>query len=115
MRVVWRRELRGGAWDLSFCGEEGGCPSRFLYGESCGFSGLAEGMRPCEGGFALGICAVGEGWRGRAGGAGRRGYGHWLERVPPELVVGVGEVSLPPLPMEEVGLLRVPPDPTWEV
>ena len=24
MRAVWRAELRGGAWDLSFCGEKGG-------------------------------------------------------------------------------------------
>ena len=62
------------------------------------------------------ICAVGEGWRGRAGGAGRGSYGHWLVRVPPELVVGVGEVRVPPLPMEGVGLLSVPPPgPTWEV
>ena len=53
MRVVRRAELRGGAWDVSFCGEEGGCPSRFLCGERGGLSGLAEGMRPCEGGFAL--------------------------------------------------------------
>jgi hypothetical protein len=45
MRAVWRVELRGGVWDLSFCGGEGGCPSRALYGERCGFSGLAEGMR----------------------------------------------------------------------
>ena len=44
-----------------------------------------------------------------------RGYGHWLVRVPPELVVGVEAVRVPPLPMEGVGLLRVPPDPTWEV
>jgi hypothetical protein len=22
MRAVWRAELRGGAWDLSFCGEQ---------------------------------------------------------------------------------------------
>ena len=58
---------------------------------------------------------MGEGWRGRAGGAGRRGYGHWLERVPPELVVGVGAVSLPPPPMEGVALPSLPPDPTWEV
>ena len=63
-----------------------------------------------------GICAVGEGWRGRAGGAGRRGYGHWSVRVPPELVVGVGGVvRVPPLPMEEVALRSLPPDPTREV
>ena len=43
------------------------------------------------------------------------GYGHWLVRVPPELILEVGEVRVPPLPMEEVGLLRVPPDPTWGV
>ncbi len=24
MRAAWRAELRGGAWGLSFCGEEGG-------------------------------------------------------------------------------------------
>jgi hypothetical protein len=24
MRAVWRAELRGGAWDASFCGEKGG-------------------------------------------------------------------------------------------
>ena len=62
-----------------------------------------------------GICGMGEGRRGRAGGAGRRGYGHWLERVPPELVLEVGEVRVPPLPMKEVGLPSLPPDPTWEV
>ena len=67
-------------------------------------------------GLVKGIYAVGEGWRGRAGGGiGRGGYGHWLERVPPELVLEVGEERVPPLPMEGVGLLRVPPDPTWEV
>jgi len=49
MRAVWWPELRDGAWDLSFCGEKRGCPSRSLYGERCGFSGLAEGMRPWEG------------------------------------------------------------------
>ena len=58
---------------------------------------------------------MGEGWRGRAGSAGRRGYRHWLVRVPPELVLGVGEVRVPPLPMEEVALRSLPPDPTWEV
>jgi len=63
-----------------------------------------------------GICAVGEGWRGRAGGViGRGSYGHWLVRVPPELVVGVGEVSLPPLRMEGVALPSLPPDPAREV
>ena len=62
-----------------------------------------------------GICAVGEGWRGRAGGAGRRGYRHWLVRVPPELVLEVGAVRVPPLPMEEVALRSLPPDPTWGV
>ena len=56
--------------------------------------------------------SYGAGWKGRAGGAGRRGYGHRVVRVPPELVVGVGEVSLPPLPMEEVALPSLPPDPT---
>jgi len=39
--------------------ENGGCPSRFMYGESCGFSGLLEGMRPCEGGFVLSAYFVG--------------------------------------------------------
>ena len=81
--------------------------------ERGGFSGLAEGMRPEKG-----ICAVGEGWKGKGragGGIGRRGYGHWLVRVPPELVLEVGEVSLPPLPMEGVALPSLPPDPTWEV
>ena len=67
-------------------------------------------MRPGKG-----YLSYGAGWKGRAGGAGRKGYGHWLVRVPPELVLGVGEVRLPPLPMEGVGLLRVPPDPTREV
>jgi hypothetical protein len=57
----------------------------------------------------------GEGWKGRVGGAGRRGYGHRLVRVPPELVLGVGEVRMPPLSIEEVGLLRVPPNSTREV
>ena len=55
MRAAWRPELRGGAWDLSFCGEKGDARAA-LYGERCGFSGLAEGMRPGKG-----ICAVGEG------------------------------------------------------
>jgi hypothetical protein len=50
---------KGGAWHFSFCGEKGGCPSRSLYGERCGFSGLAEGMRPCEGGFVLSAYFVG--------------------------------------------------------
>ena len=59
MRAVWRAELRGGAWDASFGGEKGGCPSRFMYGERCGFSGLVEGMRPCEGGFVLSAYFVG--------------------------------------------------------
>ena len=58
---------------------------------------------------------MGEGWRGRAGCAGRRGYGQWLVRMPPELVVGVGEVRVPPLPMEGVALPSLPPDPTREV
>jgi len=49
MRAVWRAELRGGAWDASFCGEKRGCPSRALCGERGGFSGLAEGMRPRKG------------------------------------------------------------------
>ena len=81
-----------------------------MYGERCGLSGLAEGMRPCEGDLSYGA-----GWKGRAGGAGRRGYGHWLVRVPPELILEVGAVRVPPLPMEEVGLPSVPPDPTREV
>jgi len=59
MRAVWRPELRGGAWDASFCGEKRGCPSRFMYGERGGFSGLAEGMRSCEGGFVLSAYFVG--------------------------------------------------------
>ena len=110
MRAVWRAELRGGAWDLSFCGEKGDARAA-LYGERCGFSGLAEGMRPWKG-----ICAVGEGWRGRAGsGIGRVSYGHWLVRVPPELVLEVGAVRVPPLPMEGVALRSLPPDPTREV
>jgi hypothetical protein len=34
MRAVWRAELRGGARDASFCGEEGGMPEpRSLWGE----------------------------------------------------------------------------------
>ena len=57
----------------------------------------------------------GAGWKGRAGSAGRRSYGHRLVRVPPELVVEVGEVRVPPLLMEGLGLPRMPPDPTWEV
>jgi hypothetical protein len=52
MRAVWRVELRGGAWDASFGGRRGDARAA-LYGERCGFSGLAEGMRPCEWGFAL--------------------------------------------------------------
>jgi hypothetical protein len=60
-----------------------------------------------------GICRMGEGWRGRAEGGIRRGsYGHWLVRVPPKLILEVGEVSLPPLPMEGVALPSLPPDPT---
>jgi hypothetical protein len=88
----------------------GGDDRGALYGERYGFSGLAEGMRPGKGDLSYGA-----GWKGRAGGAGRRGYGHWLVKVPPELVLEVGEAMVPPLPMEEVGLPRVPPDPTWEV
>jgi hypothetical protein len=53
MRVVWRAELRGGAWDLSFCGEKRDARAT-LYGKRYGSSGLAEGMRPGEG-----ICAIG--------------------------------------------------------
>ena len=34
MRAVWRVELRGRAWDLSFCGEKGGMPEPLsLWGE----------------------------------------------------------------------------------
>jgi len=47
MRAVWRAEPKGGAWDLSFCGEKRDARAA-LYGERGGFSGLAEGMRPCE-------------------------------------------------------------------
>jgi hypothetical protein len=103
LRAVWRVELRGGAWEaFPFAGEKGGCPSRALYGERCGFSGLAEGTRPGKG-----ICRTGRDGRvERGGGIGMGGYGHWLVRVPPELVLGVGEVRVPPLPMEEVGLLQ---------
>jgi hypothetical protein len=32
-----------------FLREKGGCPSRALFGERCGLSGLAEAMRPYEG------------------------------------------------------------------
>ena len=39
-----------------------------------------------------------------------------MVRVPPELVVGVGGVMrVPPLPIEEVALRSLPPDPTREV
>ena len=66
-------------------------------------------------GLVKGDLLYGEGWKGRAGdGIGMVGYGHWLVRVPPELVLGV-VVRGPPLLMEGVWLLRVPPDPTWEV
>jgi len=54
MRAVWRAEPKDEAWDLSFCGEEEGCPSHSLYGERCGFSGLAEGMRPWKGDLSYG-------------------------------------------------------------
>ena len=64
-------------------------------------------MRPGKG-----VCRMGEGWRGRAGSAGRSGYGHWLVRVPPELTLEVGEVRVPPLRMGEMGLPSLPPDPT---
>jgi hypothetical protein len=37
-----------------FGGEEGMTEPRSLYGERCGFSGLAEGMRPCEGDLSYG-------------------------------------------------------------
>ena len=33
-----------------------------MYGERCGLSGLAEGMRPCEGDLSYGA-----GWKGRVG------------------------------------------------
>ena len=89
-------------------GEEG-CPSRSLW-EEVWFFWAGGGDGAWEGDLSYG-----EGWRGGAGRAGRGSYGHWLVRVPPELVLEVGAVRVPPLPMEGVGLLRVPPDPTWEV
>ena len=68
-------------------------------------------MRPGKGELSYGV-----GWKGRAGGGiGMGGYGHWPERVPPELVLEVGEVRTPPLPMEGVALPSLPPDPTREV
>jgi hypothetical protein len=85
---------------LLFWGEVGGNLSRALCGERCGFFWAGGGDEALGRGFVL----YGAGWKGRAGGAGRRGYGHWLVRVPPELVLGVGEVRVPPLPMEGVGL-----------
>jgi hypothetical protein len=53
MRAVWRVELRGGAWDAFFCREKRDARAA-LYGERYGFSGLAEGMRPCEGDLSYG-------------------------------------------------------------
>jgi len=53
MRAVWRAELRGGAWDASFFGEKRDARAA-LYGERCGSSGLAEGMRPCDGDLSYG-------------------------------------------------------------
>ena len=70
------------------------------------------GDEACEGGF---VVWERDGGVERWGGIGRRGYGHWLVRVPPELVLEVGEVRVPPLPMEEVAPRSLPPDPTREV
>jgi hypothetical protein len=52
MRAVWRAELRGGAWDLSFCGEKGGCLSRSLWGEGW-FFWAGGGDEGWEGGFVV--------------------------------------------------------------
>ena len=54
-----------------------------------------------------GIYRMGEGWRGRAGCAGRRGYGHWLVRVPPELVLEVGEGRVAGMMVSEGGEVRI--------
>jgi len=40
MRAVWRAELRGGAWDASFCGEKRDARAA-LYGERGVLSKLA--------------------------------------------------------------------------
>ena len=53
MRAVWRAELRDGAWDASFCGGKRDARA-VLYGKRCGFSGLAEETRPCEGDLSYG-------------------------------------------------------------
>jgi len=53
MRAVWRAELRGGAWDASFCGEEGGMPEpRSLWGELW-FFWAGGGDEPWEGEFVV--------------------------------------------------------------
>ena len=53
LRAVWRVSQRVERGTFPFVRGEGGFLSRSLYGERCGFSRLAEGMRPCEGGFVL--------------------------------------------------------------
>jgi len=53
LRAVCRVSQRVERGTFPFVRGEGGFLSRSLYGERCGFSRLAEGMRPCEGGFVL--------------------------------------------------------------
>jgi len=43
MRAVWRPELRGGAWDASFCGEEGGMLEPLSMGRAVVFLGWRRG------------------------------------------------------------------------
>ena len=94
-----------------FAGEERMLEPLSLWGEVWLFQAVG-GDEAWEGGFV--VWERGGGVE-RGGGIGRGSYGHWLVRVPPELVLEVGEVRVPPLPMKEVGLPSLPPDPTWEV
>ena len=43
MRAVWRAELRGGAWDLSFCGEKGDDRAALSMGRGVAFLGWRRG------------------------------------------------------------------------
>ena len=53
LRAVWRAELRGGAWDLSFCGEQWEMTEpRSLWGEVW-FFWAGGGDEAWEGGFVV--------------------------------------------------------------
>jgi len=43
MGAAWRDELRGGAWDASFCGEKGNARAAFSMGRGVVFLGWRRG------------------------------------------------------------------------